>query len=64
MARGGPRPHSGGARAGAGRPTSEVADYRRQMQDELRAAVTTEDLRAIVTKAVAQAKEGDDRARQ
>lgn len=63
MARGGPRANSGGARPGAGRPTSAILDYRREMQRRATEVASEDDVDAILRTAIGQAREGDNAAR-
>jgi hypothetical protein len=63
MPRGGPRPNSGGARPGAGRPKASVVAYQASRRDQLQALVTDKDWEAIVMRAVNDAKNGDYVAR-
>jgi hypothetical protein len=54
---------SGGARPGAGRKSPDFAAYQARMRDALISCVSEEDVRAIVARAVTDAKDGNPIAR-
>lgn len=60
--RGGPRPNSGGKRAGAGRPPKELTELRREMQAAFIERAKPQ-FEAIVDKTVQLALAGDSSAR-
>ena len=63
MPRGGPRPNSGGARAGAGRKKQETIDYQGAMRAAFEQRVTSGRWERIIDRAIEDAEGGNKDAR-